>query len=327
MTLRFHPFCRAASSLVAATLLLTACGESSPPITGPAESLAFSPPTAVPPVALRPQLLVSTDWLADNLDRRNVVVLHFGTLANYNAGHIPGARFVNLPALQPAQNGINTILLGDEQLRAAIQAAGVSTSDHVIVSGDNITAATRGFFILDYLGHPRVSLLDGGNVAWRASGLPVSTQMETPTAGSMVTPTRSDRLVRWDWVFAALGNEDVTLVDARPFAAYAGTANPNPNPPRNGHIPGAHSVFWQQFIISTANPVLQDPEILRQLVAGTGATMSSHVVTYCFSGMLSSVAYFVARYLGYEASLYDGSMFEWSPRLDLPIATCGTPWC
>jgi 3-mercaptopyruvate sulfurtransferase SseA len=55
--------------------------------------------------------------------------------------------------------------------------------------------------------------------------------------------------------------------------------------------------------------------------------MSSHVVTYCFSGMLSSVAYFVARYLGYDASLYDGSMFEWSPRLDLPIATCATPWC
>jgi thiosulfate/3-mercaptopyruvate sulfurtransferase len=219
------------------------------------------------------------------------------------------------------------MLLDDDQLRAAIQAAGVSTSDQVIVSSDNITAATRGFFILDYLGHPRVSLLDGGNVAWRASGLPVSTQMETPTPGSMVTPTRSDRLVTWDWVFAALENEDVTLLDARPFAAYQGTANPNPNPPRNGHIPGAHSVFWPQFLVSAANPVLKDPEILRQLVASTGATTSSTVVTYCFSGMLSSVAYFVVRYLGYDASLYDGSMFEWSPRLDLPIATCGTPWC
>jgi thiosulfate/3-mercaptopyruvate sulfurtransferase len=327
MTLQFHPSRRAAPSLVAAILLLTACAESAPPITGPAESPAFSRPTAVPPVALRPQLLVSTDWLADNLDRQNVVVLHFGTLANYNTGHIPGARFVNLPALQPAQNGISTILLGDGQLRAAIQAAGVSTSDHVIASGDNITAATRGFFILDYLGHPRVSLLDGGNVAWRASGLPVSTQMETPTPGSMVTPTRSDRLVTWDWVVAALGNDDITLMDARPFAAYAGTASPNPNPPRNGHIPGAHSVFWQQFIVSVANPVLKDPEILRQLVAGTGATVSSTVASYCFSGMLSSVAYFVARYLGYDARLYDGSMFEWSPRLDLPIATCGTPSC
>lgn len=314
-------------SMVAATLLLTACADTAPPITAPAASPAFSKPLAVPPVALRPQLLVSTDWLADNVDRRNVVVLHFGTLASYNAGHIPGARFVNLGALQPAQNGVSTMLLDDDQLRAAIQAAGVSTSDHVIVTGGGITAATRGFFILDYLGHPRVSLLDGGIAAWQANGLPISTQMETPTPGSMVTPTRSDRLVTWDWVFAALGNEDVTLLDARPFAAYEGTANPNPNPPRNGHIPGAHSVFWQQFIVSTANPLLKDPEILRQLVASTGATTSSTVVSYCFSGMLSSVAYFVARYLGYDARLYDGSMFEWSPRTDLPIATCGTPWC
>jgi thiosulfate/3-mercaptopyruvate sulfurtransferase len=301
--------------------------ESAPPITAPAQSPAFSRSLAVPPVALRPQLLVSTDWLVDNLDRPNVVVLHFGTLANYNAGHIPGARFVNLSALQPTRNGVSSMLLEDDQLRAAIQAAGVSTSDHVIVYGGVITAAARGFFILDYLGHPRVSLLDGGIAAWRANGLPVSTQMETPPPGSMVTPTRSDRLVTADWVHAALWNEDVTLLDVRPFAAYEGTANPSPNPPRNGHIPGAHSVFWQQFIVSTANPVLKDPETLRQLVAGTGATMNSTVVTYCFSGMLSSVAYFVVRYLGYDARLYDGSMLEWSPRLDLPIATCATPWC
>jgi thiosulfate/3-mercaptopyruvate sulfurtransferase len=314
-------------SAVAVTFLLTACAESAPSITAPVESTAFSRPLAVPPVALQPQLLVSTDWLVDNLDRRNVVVLHFGTLAIYNAGHIPGARFVNLPALQPAQNGVSTMLLDDEQLRAAIQAAGVSTSDHVVVSGDGITQATRGFFILDYLGHPRVSLLDGGIVAWRANGLPVSTQMETPTPGSMVTPTRSHRLVTADWFHAALWNEDVTLVDVRPFAEYAGTVNPTAALPRLGHIPGAHSVFWQQFIISTANPILKDPEILRQLVASTGATMNSTVVTYCFSGMLSSVAYFVVRYLGYDARLYDGSMFEWSPRSDLPIETCGTPWC
>jgi thiosulfate/3-mercaptopyruvate sulfurtransferase len=282
---------------------------------------------AVPPVALRPQLLVSAEWLAENLDRPNVVVLAFSSLENYNAGHIPGAHWIPLSPLQPTQNGVSTMLLHHEQLRAAIEAAGVSTSDHVIVTSDVLTAATRGFFILDYLGHPRVSLLDGGNVAWRAAGLPLSTQMETPTPGSMVTPTRSDRLVTWDWVLASLHSEDVTLLDARPAPAYAGTANPNPNPPRNGHIPGAHSVFWQQFIVSTANPVMKDPEILRELVAGTGARTSSRVVSYCFSGVLSSVAYFVTRYLGYDASLYDGSMLEWSPRLDLPIATCGTPWC
>jgi 3-mercaptopyruvate sulfurtransferase SseA len=119
----------------------------------------------------------------------------------------------------------------------------------------------------------------------------------------MVTPTRFDRPVTWDWVLASLGSEDVTLMDARPFAAYAGTVNPNPNPPRNGHVPGAHNVFWQQYLVSVANPVLKDPEILRELVASTGARTSSRVVSYCFSGMLSSAAYFVTRYLGYDESV------------------------
>jgi thiosulfate/3-mercaptopyruvate sulfurtransferase len=313
-----------------AVLLLAACAEAPQALLGPeaAVILASRQGDVTPPPALRPQLLVSTEWLEMHMDRPNVVVLHFGMNQNgYNAGHIPGARFVNLTPLQPTTNGIPVVLADPDTLRDAMQAAGVSTSSHVVVYGDQIFQGARGFFILDYLGHPRVSLLDGGIAAWVADGYPVSTVGASPARGSMAPPARTQRLVTADRLAERLHDPRLVLVDARPFNEYAGLAEPTLTPPRKGHIPGAHNMPWAQLVVSPALPRLKDPEALRALYAAAGARVQSPVVTYCFSGMLSSMSYFVARYLGYEAILYDGSMFEWSRREDLPIAACGTPWC
>jgi thiosulfate/3-mercaptopyruvate sulfurtransferase len=314
-----------------AALLLAACADQSP--TPPALLLGPDPVTSAarvgeaPPAAVRSDLLVSAEWLAEHLSRPDVAVLHFGTQANYDAGHVPGARFVNLAALQPTRNGIQLMLQEPAVLRAAMEAAGVSTSSHVVVYGDGILQGARGFFILEYLGHPRVALLDGGLATWRAEGRPVSTERAVPSAGSMAPPPRAEKLVTAEWVLDHLDDSEVILIDARPFADYAGTVSPTAALPRPGHIPGAYSLFWQQLIVSTADPRLRDPAALRSLYAATGARMRAPVVTYCTSGMMSSLAYFVARYLGYYPMLYDGSMFEWSPRTDLPVARCGTPHC
>lgn len=315
--------------LATATLLLAACGDrpGSPLAPDAALSVSAGRPVDVPPTALRPDLLVSAEWLERSIARPNVAVLHFGTQAGYDAGHVPGARFVNLAALQPTQNGIALMLREPSELRAALEAAGVSTSSHVVVYGDDFVQGARGFLILEYVGHPRVSLLDGGIVAWKAGNRPVSTEPVAPAGGFMAPPPREQRVVTASWVLDHLHDDAVTLIDARPLAQYAGLVAPTAALPRLGHIPGAHSLFWQQLIVSPADPRLKDPESLRALFAPTGARAGSTVVAYCFSGMLSSVAYFAARYLGYDARLYDGSMFEWSPNAELPIANCGTPWC
>ena len=324
-----HPLLARSGLLATAALLLAACGDrpDSPLAPGAAMSVSAGQPAEAPPTALRPDLLVSAEWLERSIVRPNVAVLHFGTAAGYDAGHIPGARFVNLAALQPARNGIALMLREPSELRAALEAAGVSTSSHVVVYGDDIVQGARAFFILEYVGHPRVSLLDGGLVAWKAGNRPVSTERVEPTPGFMAPPPREERLATASWVLDHLHDDEVTLIDARPFAQYAGLVAPTAALPRLGHIPGAHSLFWQQLIVSPADPRLKDPEPLRALFAPTGARVRSTVVTYCFSGMLSSVAYFAARYLGYDVKLYDGSMFEWSPNAGLPIANCGTPWC
>ena len=268
---------------------------------GPASDLGS------PPVATPPGVLVSVDWLAEHRTRPNVVVLHVGALAAYNQGHVPGARFVNLASLQSTRNGVPLELNSPEVLRSVLEAAGVATSQHVVVTGDGPLPAARGFFILEYLGHPSVHLLDGGRAAWQAAyGL--STEPATAERpGRMVTPVRDDRLVTAAWVQASLGDPRIKLLDARPPTDFAAS-----------RIPGALSLPWTQLVESTAMPRLRPVPELRALFAQTGAEPSDEVVTYCTSGMMSSMSYFAARYLGYRVRLYDGSMLEWT-ALGLPL--------
>jgi thiosulfate/3-mercaptopyruvate sulfurtransferase len=286
-----------------------------------------SPTAPEPQLTTRTELLVSTDWLAGRLQDPSVVVLHAGTQANYDAGHIPGARLVILAPLQPTTNDIPFIMASAQVLRDAFEAAGVSTQSHVVVTGDGITQAARGFFMLDYLGHPRVSLLDGGKQAWQADNRPLSTERVTPTRGSIAATVRHERLALIDWVAQNRQRPGVFLVDARPAADYAGDVAPTATLPRPGHIPGAWNVPWQELVTSTTVPRLKDAASLQALYAHFGTDPRNTVVAYCFSGMLSSMNYFVARYLGYEAQLFDGSMFEWSRRMELPVAKCPNRDC
>jgi thiosulfate/3-mercaptopyruvate sulfurtransferase len=289
--------------LVAAVLVLGAC-EAMP--TAPADSTlqtaAGAPSLVHVPVATRQNLLVTAEWLHHNLDRPGIVVLHFGSAAGYNAGHVPGARLVTLASVQSTQNGVPIMLNAPAVLRSVLEAAGVSTGNHVIVTGDDALGAARGFFILEYLGHPRVSLLDGGRAAWGAA-YELSTEMPQVKPGRMVTPVRTGLVVTGDQVQGMLGDPGVRLVDARPAANYNG-----------GHIPGAASLPWASLVVSPALPLLRPVPELRAAFAGTGALVRNDVVVYCTSGMMSSVAYFVARYLGYDVTVYDGSILEWNAK-------------
>jgi thiosulfate/3-mercaptopyruvate sulfurtransferase len=298
---------------IAIPLLAVACGDG---ITEPE-----------PQLAIRSELLVSTEWLAARLQDPGVVVLHMGTQANYDAGHIPGARFVALAPLQPTTNDIPFMLADAQSLRNAFEAAGVDGQSHIVVTGDAITHAARGFFMLDYLGHPRVSLLDGGKQAWQAENRTLSAERVMPTRSTMGTAIRAERLASIDWVVQNRQKAGTFLVDARPAADYAGDVAPTATLPRPGHIPGAWNVPWQDLVVSTSVPRLNDVATLRAAYASFGTDPRNTVVAYCFSGMLSSLNYFVARYLGYEARLYDGSMFEWSKRSELPVAKCPTRDC
>src|ERR1019366_2826707 len=115
--------------------------------------------------ATRQDMLVSTDWLSKHLTDANVVVLQVSANRNaYDAGHIPGARFVGLPELVVTRDGIPNELPPVADLKKVLEAAGVSDDSRIILYSDvSVLPATRAYFTLDYLGHgDQAALLDGG---------------------------------------------------------------------------------------------------------------------------------------------------------------------
>ncbi|MDX2043675.1 MAG: sulfurtransferase [Acidobacteriota bacterium] len=275
---------------------------------------AQSKPAAAPKV--RSELIVSTDWLAKNLSNKNVFVLHVtGNQKTYEAGHIPGARFVSLGDLLATREGVANELPPVEQLQKVFEAAGIGNEGKIVLYGDNNgLAAARAFFTLDYLGHGnRAALLDGGLEKWKAEKRDVQTQPAATTAASFTPRLRPEVLVKLaamrdlSWVAANVADGNVGILDARPEEQYAGAANT-----RTGHIPGSANVFWMKHLTSASDLTMKPASELQKMFAEAGLKPGQKVVTYCNTGMQASHAYFTLKYLGYDVSMYDASFSEWS---------------
>jgi len=271
----------------------------------------------------QPGLLVGADWLAEHLGARDLVVLHLAReRADYEAGHVPGARFLAVADFAPARDGIPFQLPEMDALRAAFEAAGVSDDTRVVLYGDlGGLSATRAFFSLEVLGHTRASVLDGGLAAWEAAGQPLAREASAPPEpGRITTAPRPDRVAAADMVRQRIDDEGTALIDARPPREFSGESA-GEGVERPGRIPSATNVFWQTTLAREGPPVFLERDALRQRYAEAGATPEREIVVYCRTGMQASHAYFTARMLGLDVRLYDGSYFEWSNRTDYDIWT------
>jgi len=260
----------------------------------------------------RSDMLVSTDWLANHLTDPDIVILHVSANRTaYDAGHIPGARFVAQPDIAITRDGIPNELPPTENLTKLLEAAGVSDNQRVIVYSDTtVLPATRTYFTLDYLGHgDKTALLDGGLSKWRSEGRTLTTDVPTVARGHFTPQIQQNVLARMDHVKQLAGNQGGTselLLDARPKTDYSGE--------KGGHIPTALNVYWMEGQVSRENQALKPEAELRKLYEAAGITSDHKVVTYCHSGMQASQAYFTLKYLGYDVSMYDGSISEWTAK-------------
>jgi thiosulfate/3-mercaptopyruvate sulfurtransferase len=270
------------------------------------------------------QLLVSTRQLAARLNDGRTVVVHVGRdRASYDAGHVPGARFLPLSSIVAEANGLPNELPPADQLEAAFEGVGVSDGSRVVLYGDLAgLAAARAFFTLDYLGKTDAALLDGGLEQWRAEGRPTETTAPETRRGQLTVRVRPEIVVDADWVRSRLENDStIVLVDARPAAEFTGQT-PGEGVTRPGHIPGAHNIFWRTALVSETDLRLRSPEVLAASFTLAEAAQRDTVVVYCRTGVQASHAYFVARYLERPVRMYDASYIDWSRRGDAyPVQT------
>lgn len=265
-------------------------------------------------------MLVSTEWLQQRLQDADLVILCVSAKQELCSGeHIPGARWIPFNELVVTRDGIPNELPSPEQLQKLFEKAGVSNSSRVVLYGDRSgLSAARAYFTLDYLGMgDRVALLDGGFERWRAEKRPISTEQTRAEAGKLSLHINNSILITRPEMEKVVNDRRATLIDARPPLEFSGEKL-SEEVSRAGHIPGARSVFWMGTLESATNPVLLPAARLRAIFEQAGAVPGRRVITYCRTGMQSSFDYFVAKYLGYDTAMYDGSFVEWS-RYDLPV--------
>jgi thiosulfate/3-mercaptopyruvate sulfurtransferase len=264
-------------------------------------------------VAATPGLLITPAELTASLKDPAVVVIAVGNSDDdFIAGHIPGARFVRYSDVASDADGLSSELPPIDELRKVLSAAGIGDKSKVVIYGSAI-AATRMFFTLDYFGHPDVKILNGGLNAWKASGGKIEISALPKPANAALTPRpKPDRVVSADWIKERLSSSRMTLLDARPDAEFTGADGGMNGAHVKGHLPDAQQLVWNT-LLDSAGKFLPDAE-LRKKFDAIGANPATPLVSYCMVGMRASVTYFVARHLGYDARLYDGSIVDWTRR-------------
>lgn len=282
-------------------------------VLNPADATAESPEPAV-----RSEMLVSTSWLQDHLGERDLVVLYVGRgRSEYEAGHIPGARFLPLDELVEQHKDSLNDLSSVASLQAVFESLGVGDGTRVVLYGEGGgLLAARAYFTLDYLGHgDRAALLDGGMEKWSSEARPLEHESVHFAPAHFTPHEQSNVRLTTQRIHEIVGTEspEYLLLDARPPREYDGTVKSDAVPGA-GHITGARSLYWKTLLQSEAIPSLLNPTELQRAFQSAGADPTKLVVTYCRTGMQSSFTYFVAKYLGYRAAMYDGSVYEWGNR-------------
>jgi thiosulfate/3-mercaptopyruvate sulfurtransferase len=271
------------------------------------------------------QWLVTPAWVAQHQQDASLVLLHIGDSAEYDSGHISGAQLISLTDISQPDPVLHLQMAPVAKLRETFERLGVSNDSHVVLyfGKDWVTPTARVFVALDYLGlGDHTSLLDGGLAAWRDEGHAVTADVPTVHRGTLTPHPHEAAIVDAKWVSAHLKTAGIAVVDARAPEFYTGDSDGRGHIPRPGHILGAVSVPFTT--LNEESLKLKDVAALRQIFEQAGIKPGDEVVTYCHIGQQASHAYFVARYLGYTARLYDGSYEEWAANAELPIERKGT---
>ncbi len=262
--------------------------------------------------------VVSVEWLSRHMGDKNLVLLHSGwTRGGYKSEHIPGARFLWLRGLTTDTPDLSTQLPSVKEAEATLRDLGITNDSRIVVyfEGQSVTMNARMILTMDYLGlGDQVSYLDGGIEEWKRQGHTVTKEFPEFEKTSFSARVHPEYVADAGWIKNNLGKPDVTIIDARSTRFYEGNGGGLPRP---GHIPGAVNIPYSSVVDSTN--LFLPRETLKEMFLKAGVKPGNKVVTYCHVGQQASLLYFVARNLGYDARLYDGSFEDWSSREDLPV--------
>jgi thiosulfate/3-mercaptopyruvate sulfurtransferase len=275
----------------------------------------------------RPEVLVSTAWVADHLDDPGVRLIESNEdPLVYPSGHIQGA--VEVDWTRDLNDQVRRDYLGREGFEALARRCGITRDTTVVFYGDkNNWWACYAYWVFQLFGHDAAKVMDGGRLKWEKEGRPLTREVPSYPATDYRAPERDDSVHRAfrDQVLAHLDTPG-KLIDVRSPEEYSGQRlhmpdYPNEGALRGGHIPGAANVPWARAI-DPEDGTFKDAAGLRAIYEDEkGLRPGDDVVAYCRIGERSSHTWFVLRHLlGYDkVRNYDGSWTEWGNLVGVPI--------
>jgi thiosulfate/3-mercaptopyruvate sulfurtransferase len=274
-------------------------------------------------MANRDQLLVSTDWLAANLDDPNIRVVEVDEDTDaYGRGHIPGAVAVNWNS--DLQDPLRRDFISGAEFAKLNDRLGITPDTTVVLyGGNNNWFAAYAYWYFKLYGHQEVKLLDGGRKKWELDSRALTEEVPAREK-TTYTASEQDHSIRAfrDEVVAAIGAQN--LVDVRSPDEYAGRLLapahlPQEQAQRAGHIPTAASVPWSKA--ANDDGTFKSDDELKQIYTEAGVDWNKDTIAYCRIGERSSHTWFVLKELLGQQNVknYDGSWTEYGSLVGVPV--------
>ena len=283
--------------------------------------LVLAAPAAWAESAYERDFLMSTDEFGELQKQPNVVLLDAEAPATYQRGHIPGAvnllpitLFTNLKSRR--KNGYPVTVADAEKL---LGEAGIDNDTLMVIYGNGGGKAATGlWFALDFFGHEKMKVMNGGFRKWVKEGRAVTQDVPAVAKKTYTAKAHPEKVVTLKWMKKNMRKKNVTVIDARSLNEYIGQAVPE-GASRGGHIPGARHLEWSK--LSGDLETFKSADEMRKILSKNGITKDTRVITYCNSGIgRSSFLSMALELAGYDnVKEYTGSWEEWSGDPRLPI--------
>lgn len=277
-----------------------------------------------------PKTLVSTEWLAQHLKNPDLRVLDGSwhmpdagrdARAEYDAEHIPGARFFDIDDISDARSDLPHMVAPVEKFMSRVRALGVGDGHQIVIYDTNgIFSAARVWWNFRLMGHENVAVLDGGLKKWKAEGRELEDMPPVIRDRHMTVRVQNNLVRDVTQVSAAAKLNTHTIIDARSAERFRGEAAEPRAGLRSGHIPGSRNVPFATLF--NGDGTMKSTDEIGAIFEAAGVDMSKPAITTCGSGVTAAILSLALERLGKtDHSLYDGSWAEWGQFPTVPVAT------